>query len=173
MSAPFMSSEEYDERAHTLYNDARYDEALAVLREGLTLYPHAVELHIGVGYARLAREEFAWARRSFEEALVLDGDHEDALADGRHGHRAALGHPDQDPVRPLPGDVHRGHLGQRRDPVPDRGQVGAGQRLAGRDRGRVQHLRTEDAIHFDSLAELARFISLHAEDAPRVTPAGA
>ena len=80
MSAPFMSSEEYDERAHTLYNDARYDEALAVLREGLTLYPHAVELHIGVGYARLAREEFAWARRSFEESLVLDGDHEDALA---------------------------------------------------------------------------------------------
>lgn len=80
MPAPFMSSEEYDERAHTLYNDARYDEALDVLREGLTLYPHAVELHIGVGYARLAREEFAWARRSFEEALVLDGDHEDALA---------------------------------------------------------------------------------------------
>lgn len=80
MPAPFMSSEEYDERAHTLYNDARYDEALAVLREGLTLYPHAVELHIGVGYARLAREEFAWARRSFEEALVLDGEHEDALA---------------------------------------------------------------------------------------------
>jgi len=80
MPAPFMSSEEYDERAHTLYNDAKYDEALAVLREGLTLYPHAVELHIGVGYARLAREEFAWARRSFEEALVLDGDHEDALA---------------------------------------------------------------------------------------------
>jgi len=80
MSAPFMSSEEYDERAHTLYNDARYDEALEVLREGLTLYPHAVELHIGVGYARLAREEYAWARRSFEEALVLDGEHEDALA---------------------------------------------------------------------------------------------
>src|SRR6188508_857629 len=79
MPAPFMSSEEYDERAHTLYNDARYDEALAVLREGLTLYPHAVELHIGVGYARLAREEFAWARRSFEEALVLDLGYEDDL----------------------------------------------------------------------------------------------
>jgi hypothetical protein len=44
---------------------------------------------------------------------------------------------------------------------------------AGRFSGRVQRLRTEDAIHFDSLAELARFISLHAEDAPRVTPAGA
>lgn len=80
MPASFMSSEEYDERAHTLYNDAKYDEALDVLREGLSLYPHAVELHIGVGYARLAREEYAWARRSFEEALILDGEHEDALA---------------------------------------------------------------------------------------------
>jgi tetratricopeptide (TPR) repeat protein len=39
-----------------------------------------VELHIGVGYARLAREEYAWARRSFEEALVLEPEHEDALA---------------------------------------------------------------------------------------------
>jgi tetratricopeptide (TPR) repeat protein len=39
-----------------------------------------VDLHVGVGYARLAREEYAWARRSFEEALVLDPEHEDALA---------------------------------------------------------------------------------------------
>jgi tetratricopeptide (TPR) repeat protein len=80
MPTPFLSSEEYDERAHQLYNEGQYDEALDILREGLTLYPSAVELHVGVGYARLAREEFAWARRSFEEALVLDPDHEDALA---------------------------------------------------------------------------------------------
>src|SRR4028118_2007131 len=80
MLSPFLSSEEYDERAHTLYNEGQYDEALEVLREGLALYPHAVELHVGVGYARLAREEYAWARRSFEEALILDADHEDALA---------------------------------------------------------------------------------------------
>ncbi len=80
MSDPFLSSEEYDERAHALYNDGRYDEALAMLREGLALYPNAVELHVGVGYARLAREEFAWARRAFDEALVLDPEHEDALA---------------------------------------------------------------------------------------------
>ncbi len=80
MPASFMSSEEYDERAHSLYNEGRYDEALVVLREGLALYPNAVELHVGVGYARIAREEFAWARRSFEEALILDSDHEDALA---------------------------------------------------------------------------------------------
>jgi tetratricopeptide (TPR) repeat protein len=80
MPNPFLSSEEYDERAHTLYNEGQYDEALDVLREGLSLYPHAVELHVGMGYARLAREEFAWARRAFDEALVLDGEHEDALA---------------------------------------------------------------------------------------------
>src|SRR6185503_7030333 len=80
MPTPFLSSEEYDERAHQLYNEGQYDEALDILREGLTLYPNAVELHIGVGYARLARDEFAWARRSFEEALILDPEHEDALA---------------------------------------------------------------------------------------------
>jgi Flp pilus assembly protein TadD len=75
MPTPFLSSEEYDERAHQLYNEGRYDDALDVLREGLTLYPNAVELHIGVGYARLARDEFAWARKSFEESLILDPDH--------------------------------------------------------------------------------------------------
>lgn len=80
MTDPFLSSEEYDERAHALYNEGQYDEALDVLREGLALYPHAVELHVGMGYARLAREEFAWARRSFDAALALDAEHEDALA---------------------------------------------------------------------------------------------
>lgn len=80
MPSPFLSSEEYDERAHQLYNEGDYDQALAVLREGLTLYPNAVELHIGVGYAHHAREEYAWARRAFEEALVFDPEHEDALA---------------------------------------------------------------------------------------------
>ena len=62
MATPFLSSEEYDERAHQLYNEGQYDEALSVLREGLVLYPNSVELHVGVGYAQLAREEFAWAR---------------------------------------------------------------------------------------------------------------
>src|SRR5512146_1436650 len=80
MATPFLSSEEYDERAHQLYNDGQYDEALTVLREGLTLYPNSVELHVGVGYAQLAREEYGWARRSFEQALVLEPEHEDGLA---------------------------------------------------------------------------------------------
>ncbi len=43
MPSPFLSSEEYDERAHQLYNEGHYDEALALLREGLGLYPNAVE----------------------------------------------------------------------------------------------------------------------------------
>src|ERR1041385_2650749 len=80
MPTPFLSSEEYDERAHQLYNEGQYDEALTVLREGLNLYPSSVELHVGVGYARLTREEFAWARKAFEEALVLEPEHEDGLA---------------------------------------------------------------------------------------------
>jgi tetratricopeptide (TPR) repeat protein len=80
MATPFLSSEEYDERAHQLYNEGQYDDALVVLREGLLLYPNSVELHVGVGYAQLAREEYAWARRSFEQALVLEPEHEDGLA---------------------------------------------------------------------------------------------
>jgi tetratricopeptide (TPR) repeat protein len=80
MANPFLSSEEYDERAHQLYNEGQYDEALVVLREGLSLYPNSVELHVGIGYAQLAREEYAWARRSFEQALVLEPEHEDGLA---------------------------------------------------------------------------------------------
>ena len=80
MALQFLSSEEYDERAHQLYNEGRFDDALSVLREGLVLYPTSVELHVGEGYARLAREEYAWARRSFEEALTLDSEHEDGLA---------------------------------------------------------------------------------------------
>src|SRR6476620_9353289 len=80
MSDAFLSSDDFDERAHHLYNEGHYDEALNVLDEGIALYPHAVELHIGKAYAQLAREEYAWARRSFEQAIALDPDHEDGLA---------------------------------------------------------------------------------------------
>ncbi|MEK6767922.1 MAG: tetratricopeptide repeat protein [Gemmatimonadota bacterium] len=80
MHDPFWSSDEFDERAHQLYNEGQYDEATEVLREGLLIYPEAVELHVGMGYARLAREEFAWARRAFAAALSLEPDHEDGLA---------------------------------------------------------------------------------------------
>ena len=69
MSDAFLSSDDFDEQAHQLYNEGRYDEALLILKEGITLYPHAVELHIGMAYAHLAREEYAWSRRSFEHAL--------------------------------------------------------------------------------------------------------
>jgi Flp pilus assembly protein TadD len=79
MAERFLTSEEYDEQAHKLYNDGDYDGALEMLKEGLTLYPNAVELYIGLGYARLAREEYAWARQAFERAAILDPAHEDAL----------------------------------------------------------------------------------------------
>jgi tetratricopeptide (TPR) repeat protein len=79
MATPFLSSEEYDERAHRCYDDGDYDAALDILKEALRLYPHSVDLYVGLGYTRLAREEFAWARQSFERALVLDPEHEDGL----------------------------------------------------------------------------------------------
>jgi Flp pilus assembly protein TadD len=79
MANPFLSSEEYDERAHRQYDSGDYEGALETLKEGLQLYPHSVELYVGLGYTRLAREEFVWARQNFERGLVLDGEHEDAL----------------------------------------------------------------------------------------------
>jgi hypothetical protein len=79
MATPFLSSEEYDERAHRYYDDGDYDAALDTLKEALRLYPHSVELYVGLGYTRLAREEFVWAKQAFERALVLDPEHEDGL----------------------------------------------------------------------------------------------
>ena len=79
MEERFLSSEEYDEEAYKLYDEGDYEGALEMLKEGLSLYPSAVELYVGMGYARLAREEYAWARESFQQALVLDPEHEDAL----------------------------------------------------------------------------------------------
>ncbi|MDH5804890.1 MAG: tetratricopeptide repeat protein [Gemmatimonadota bacterium] len=80
ISDAFPSSDDYAERAHSLYSQARYDEALRLLREGLAVFPTSAELHVGLGYARLAREEYAWARFSFHEALSLEPNNEDALA---------------------------------------------------------------------------------------------
>ena len=79
MATPFLGSEEYDERAHRLYDEGAYDAALETLKEGLALYPDSVELMVGLGYTRLARDEFVWARHAFENALALDVEHEDAL----------------------------------------------------------------------------------------------
>lgn len=77
MTFPFLSSEEFDEQAHQLYDAGEYDEALEMLREGLKRYPNSADLHVGLGYVRLAREEFAWAKQSFGTALGFEADHED------------------------------------------------------------------------------------------------
>lgn len=79
MADSLLSSEEYDERAHRLYDEGDYDTALVTLKDGLRYYPHSVELYVGLGYTQLAREEYVWAKQAFERALVLDPNHEDAL----------------------------------------------------------------------------------------------
>lgn len=78
MGTQYLSSEEYDELAHRHYDAGDYDEALAVLREGLAHHPESVLLQVGMGYTRVAREEYAWARRAFERALEMDEEYEDA-----------------------------------------------------------------------------------------------
>jgi Flp pilus assembly protein TadD len=78
MSIPFLSADEYDERAHRFYESGDYDVALDVLREGVRQHPDSALLHVGVGYVHMAREEYAWARHSFETALEMDEEYEDA-----------------------------------------------------------------------------------------------
>lgn len=79
MSTSYLNSEDYDERAHQFYEAGDFDGALRLLREGLCRFPHAVDLHIGLGYTWLACEEYAWARKAFDAALALDSDDPDAL----------------------------------------------------------------------------------------------
>ena len=80
ISDPFLSSDDYAEKAHRYYTDGQYDDAIDVILEALETFPLAAELHIGLGYARLARDEFAWARYAFNEALALEPTNEDGLA---------------------------------------------------------------------------------------------
>lgn len=79
MGTEFWTSEEYDLEAQQLYEAGDFDAALELLHEGMRLYPSSAELRVSAGYAELGREEYAWARHQFEEALVLDPDHEEAL----------------------------------------------------------------------------------------------
>lgn len=78
MGTQYLSSEEYDEVAHRHYDAGDYDEALRILREGLARHPESVLLQVGLGYTRVAREEYVWARRCFERALEMDEEYEDA-----------------------------------------------------------------------------------------------
>ena len=80
ISDSFLSSDDYAEKAHRLYTEGRYDAALDVLREAIGIFPQAAELHIGIAYAHLARDEIAWALQSFNEGLALEPNNEDGLA---------------------------------------------------------------------------------------------
>lgn len=80
MATPFLDPEEYDEQAHHLYQMGEYDRALELLKEGLSLYPNSLELLLGLGYTRLAREEFVWAKIAFERALAIEPNDDDARA---------------------------------------------------------------------------------------------
>jgi tetratricopeptide (TPR) repeat protein len=78
MTMPFASCDDWDERAHRLYEEGAYDQALEVLRDGLARFPGAAVLHTGLGYVRLAREEWIWAKHAFEQAICCDPTDADA-----------------------------------------------------------------------------------------------
>ncbi len=76
----YWNGDQYDAEAQRLYEAGEYDQALDVLKRALGRYPESPELHVSLGYTRLAREEFPWAHNAFDHALWLDPDHEEALA---------------------------------------------------------------------------------------------
>jgi Flp pilus assembly protein TadD len=80
MTSEFWSGDQFDAEAQRFYEAGDYDAALEVLRRALDLHPSSVELLVSLGYTRLAREEYPWARRAFERALAQEPDHEEALA---------------------------------------------------------------------------------------------
>lgn len=69
---PFANCDDWDDRAHHLYEAGAYDEALEVLRDGLGVFPDAAVLHTGMGYVRMAREEWVWATHAFQRAIRCD-----------------------------------------------------------------------------------------------------
>jgi len=74
------NGEQYDAEAQRLYEAGQYDQALDLLKRALVRYPDSTELLVSLGYTRLAREEYAWARAAFRGALRIDAEHEEALA---------------------------------------------------------------------------------------------
>src|ERR1041384_6840484 len=85
MAEAFRSSDEFDEQAHQLYNQGRYDEALETLKDGPPLDP-------GVGEALLALGDRRAAVAAFDRLLALgfQEDHELMLQAGRSLFRSGL-----------------------------------------------------------------------------------
>ncbi len=79
MRLEFWGPDDYDLNAQKQYEAGELDEAIRILREGTGIYPEVTELRVSLGFAELAREEYAWAQRAFAAALRLEPDHEDAL----------------------------------------------------------------------------------------------
>jgi Flp pilus assembly protein TadD len=80
MTPESWNGDQYDAEAQRLYEAGDYDGALRVLRDALDLHPDSVELLVSMGYTRLAREEYPWARKAFESSLAHEPGHEEALA---------------------------------------------------------------------------------------------
>jgi len=76
----YWNGDQFDAEAQRLYEAGDYDQALELLKRALAIFPESTELLVSMGYTRLAREEFAWARAAFDRALRLEPEHEEAIA---------------------------------------------------------------------------------------------
>ncbi|MDX1394224.1 MAG: tetratricopeptide repeat protein [Gemmatimonadota bacterium] len=76
----YWNGDQFDAEAQRLYEAGDYEAALEVLKRAIEEHPESPELHITLGFTRLAREEFAWAHGAFSIALWHDPEHEEALA---------------------------------------------------------------------------------------------
>ena len=78
------ATEELDARAMKLYQAGKYEEAVALWREGVAKYPQSARLHGGLGTMLAVRKEFAEAAEHLETAARLDP------KDPRHRRELAL-----------------------------------------------------------------------------------
>src|SRR5436189_3418027 len=78
MPTPFLSSEEYDERAHQLYNEGQYGEALHFFEAAVQQTGESAEAIACVGYAKHRLSDDEGSIASLRKALQLDADHSEA-----------------------------------------------------------------------------------------------
>ncbi len=71
-----------------MMNRKMYDKAVREFSVAVRLKPQAVEGYVELGFAQLALERYAEAEATFEKALAVDSESDDALA----GHGLALYH---------------------------------------------------------------------------------
>jgi tetratricopeptide (TPR) repeat protein len=73
----YPNSDEYDRKGFELLEEGQYEEAVAVFKEALALYPYNGDIHAGLGHAFLEMGEFVQAARTYRQGLSYSPGDED------------------------------------------------------------------------------------------------